>query len=134
MNITTNQNTIRPNAPGFFTLCLDAHLTGTPIELDVNKAGDIVRYGWADSSHDFTKHPINPEITATITEILADIRAGFMWLDALERRTGKHIAECTGSLPCGRWVVIDIGGRCLHLLESPRDESVELPLAVECGV
>lgn len=130
MNITTNQNTLRPNAPEFFTIV--ASSSGQDdTSIHVNKHGDIVAIDPEDSECGF---PDMRKIQATITEILADIRAGFMWLDALERRTGKHIAECTGSLPCGRWVVIDIGGRCLHLLESPRDESVELPLAVECGV
>ena len=65
-----------------------------------------------------------------VLAIQAETRHAFQWLDSLERRMGEHIADCKGELPYGRWVVIDLTKRCLHLLESPRGVDLELPVFV----
>ena len=131
MNITTNQNQLRPNVPGFFTLSLDAHITGTPLELDVNTEGDVIRYGWADSDDDFTKYAIDPEIKATITEILADIRKSFTWIAYCEHTLGGQMADPFVALrqPIGHWCFVDAKAGTVVL----RENRSELD-AAGCGV
>ena len=120
MNITTNQDTLRPSAPGFFTLCVDRFAEFRNLEIDVNAHGQIVRITDEEGNRIiFSTKEIEP-LQPTITEILADIRKSFQWFTRCESQLGGQLADPFVALrqPIGHWCFADAVARTVVLRES----------------
>lgn len=120
MKITTNQNTLRPNVPGFFTLCVDRFAEFRNVEFDVNKSGQVVRILDEDGSRLICSTDELEPLRPVITEILADIKRSFSWLTYCEATLGAQIGHPDVMLrqPIGHWCFADAVARTVVLREN----------------
>ena len=115
MNITTNQNQLRPNVPGFFTLVV-SQPGFDDITVDVNKAGDIVRHDVGPATMSLVELRLRP----VILEILAGIRKSFTWFTHCETALGAQLDHPDVMLrqPIGHWCIADAKARTVVLREN----------------
>lgn len=113
MNITTNQDTLRPNFPSYFTLY--AH----DLEFDVNRHGTIVRITDTEGERAIPSTEQLESIRPTITEILADIQKCFTWFKSCEADLGAQLDDPDVMLrqPIGHWCIADAVARTVVLRE-----------------
>ncbi len=120
MEITTNQNTIRPNVPGYFTLCVDRFAEFRNLEIDVNARGRVVRIMDEEGNRViFSTKEIEP-LQPIITEILADIKKAFSWIAYCEQRLGGQLDDPYTALrqPVGHWCFADAKAATVVLREN----------------